>query len=491
MPRCRWNTPCIVHGVSSLRTRAGRAISIALAAVLGGACAVDEVGEGEEELAASNPSAATSVSMPACGVALANFDGVAAYSNAASSGTGVSCKGLISTGYGYQCVELAMRYFKTKHGFSWRGNASALLANAPRDKVDVFMNGDSAHPPVPGDLIVWPNNTYGHVAVVTAVSGNRIEIIEQNVRGNGRATLTYSGGRIGARWGNWVPTGWAHAKANTRPPSGGAGGPGGGTGQDAGSTLPEPATRGSSVVRIELPTVLPEGTSAPIAIRLKNSGTVTWSAARRFRLAVVSPNEATWAFDDVASADPDSKGKGGYFRDAGDGRVFLPADVAPGATVTLRARVSAPASRANGDRVKLAFQMIEEGVSTFGSRTTREIDVCTPGAEGCIAAPPTSDAGVVEEIEEDGGGLDAPSRSPSEDTETVPSPRASSDDDLDEDLSPQQSSCAVGRSGPRAARDVIVAVGLGLVLASAALRRRRRSPGGGVSGSTATSKGRA
>jgi surface antigen len=161
-----------------------------------------------------NPSYTEAASMPACGTALASFNGTTAYSNGANTGTGVSCGGTGSYGYRYQCVELVMRHFQTKWGLRWYGNARDLLNNAPRDKVDVFGNGDRTHPPVPGDMVVWQNGTWGHVALVTAVRAGAVDIIEQNVSGSGKASLPYDGARIGARWGSWVPQGWAHARAN-------------------------------------------------------------------------------------------------------------------------------------------------------------------------------------------------------------------------------------------------------------------------------------
>jgi CHAP domain len=171
-----------------------------------------------------NPSAeaVSGLTMPACGTALAGFDGTTAYSNGADTSTGYSCAGSGAYGYRYQCVELVMRHFTTHWGLRWYGNARDLLNWAPRDKVDVFYNGDAAHPPVAGDMVVWEVGTYGHVALVTSVSATQVAVIEQNVYGNGTALLPYDGARIGARWTNWVPAGWAHAKANggtSSPPS--------------------------------------------------------------------------------------------------------------------------------------------------------------------------------------------------------------------------------------------------------------------------------
>ncbi len=172
--------------------------------------------------------------MPACGTTLQTFDGTAAKSNGSYTGSGTACAGTggIAGGLQYQCVELVMRHFKSKWNLRWYGNARDLLNGAPRDTVSVFRNGDAAHPPVPGDMVVWEVGPWGHVALVTAVGGGFVDVIEQNVsNGNGKARLPFANGRIGARWGSWVPAGWAHAKANTSGGAnpGGANTSGGGT----------------------------------------------------------------------------------------------------------------------------------------------------------------------------------------------------------------------------------------------------------------------
>jgi hypothetical protein len=166
-----------------------------------------------------NPSArgTTPQELTSCGVPLASFQGTTAFSNGANTGTGLSCAGSGPTGLRYQCAELVMRHFQTTWGFRWFGNAKDLLRNAPAATVAVRANGDAAHPPVPGDMLVWTNGTWGHVALVVAVRPNAVDLIEQNVIGNGRVTLPYDGKRVGARWNTWVPAGWAHALANAPP----------------------------------------------------------------------------------------------------------------------------------------------------------------------------------------------------------------------------------------------------------------------------------
>lgn len=175
----------------------------------------------DEELtetdAVVNPSGdEQALTMPSCGTSLAWFDGTDARSNAGNTGTGNSCAGVggIAGGLQYQCVELVMRHFKRKWDLRWYGNAKDLLDNAPRASVDVINNGDVAHPPQPGDMIVWKTGQWGHVALVTAVGADFVDIIEQNVNGSGSARLPFRDGTVGARWNSWVPAGWAHAKAN-------------------------------------------------------------------------------------------------------------------------------------------------------------------------------------------------------------------------------------------------------------------------------------
>jgi len=121
-----------------------------------------------------------------------------AKSNGVDTGTGYSCAGPGSYGLRYQCVELVMRHFITHWKIWWHGNAGELLDTAkiksrytygsPAD-VKVYLNGDSAHPPVPGDAIVWKNGEFGHVALVIATRSGWVDIMEQNVA----ATVTVPG----------------------------------------------------------------------------------------------------------------------------------------------------------------------------------------------------------------------------------------------------------------------------------------------------------
>ncbi|MDP2341594.1 MAG: CHAP domain-containing protein [Deltaproteobacteria bacterium] len=205
--------------------------TLALAALGMLGCVNDVIDEAElaeltETTEIVNPSGEEeqALTVPSCGTVLQTFDGTAARSNGQYSGTGTACAGTggVAGGLQYQCVELVMRHFKTKWNLRWYGNAKTLLDGAPRSDVNVYLNGDAAHPPVPGDMVVWKTGTWGHVALVTAVGSTFVDVIEQNVsNSNGKARLPYDGRRIGARWGSWVPAGWAHAKANTATGGGG------------------------------------------------------------------------------------------------------------------------------------------------------------------------------------------------------------------------------------------------------------------------------
>ena len=175
--------------------------------------------ETEDEPPVANPSYYELGGSPACGTVLATWDGTSAFSNGQNMGTGWSCAGTGAYGYQYQCVELVMRHFKQKWGVSWTvGYAKYTLDKAPSSSVETFKNGDAAHPPVPGDMLVWGDSTYGHVALITEVTASSVKVLEQNVKGSGTATFSYDGKTVGSRWGTWHPLGWAHAKANKSAP---------------------------------------------------------------------------------------------------------------------------------------------------------------------------------------------------------------------------------------------------------------------------------
>jgi len=121
---------------------------------------------------------------PSCGITLASFNGVAAYSNGVDQCSGYSCDGYGTYGYEYQCVELAQRYFATFFNTApiWYANAIDMCSTHP-------SNVQKTSTPHPGDLIVLNTDPpYGHVAVITQVSANNISVIEQNADASGKNT---------------------------------------------------------------------------------------------------------------------------------------------------------------------------------------------------------------------------------------------------------------------------------------------------------------
>ena len=124
---------------------------------------------------------------PSCGSTLSSFNGIDAKSNGHDQCTGSCCGGSISTGCAYQCVELAQRYFSKKYGITkiWYDNANQMCSNHP-DGVKKTSN------PQPGDLWVRNSGTYGHVAVITKVHTNTVDVIEQNSSPSGKNTYSKS-----------------------------------------------------------------------------------------------------------------------------------------------------------------------------------------------------------------------------------------------------------------------------------------------------------
>jgi hypothetical protein len=81
----------------------------------------------------------------------------------------------------YQCVELYRRWVESNLQLTYHPQNAKHLGEAIGDDPDytVYWNGNTTKP-VPGDALIWTNSGYGHVAIVTSVSGNTIHFIQQN-----------------------------------------------------------------------------------------------------------------------------------------------------------------------------------------------------------------------------------------------------------------------------------------------------------------------
>ncbi len=162
-----------------------------------------------------------------CGTPLAEIDGVWAYSNDWDTGTGESCAGAADNGsLRYQCVEVAQRYMEAMFGMPavWREVwvAADMCTHHPAGTTVHWVS--EGYRPAHGDLAVWTDDGYGHVAVVRTVYEDAIEIVEQNSTYDGVDVLY--GDPIGGYFRSWgtAPDCFVAADANgggeVQPPVG-------------------------------------------------------------------------------------------------------------------------------------------------------------------------------------------------------------------------------------------------------------------------------
>jgi len=133
--------------------------------------------------------------------AIDSFNGVAVYDNGPDF-TAIHGKNYSPDGYYYgckwQCVEYVKRYYylKKKHCMpDLFGNARDFFDPAiSQGKINYlrgliqYRNGGDMKPHVE-DLLVFTRAKYGHVAIVTAVESDYIEIIQQNVASGTRQKI--------------------------------------------------------------------------------------------------------------------------------------------------------------------------------------------------------------------------------------------------------------------------------------------------------------
>lgn len=124
-------------------------------------------------------------------------------------------------GQKWQCVEYVKRFYEEAHHHRMpdgTGHAKdffdpAVPHGAPNRRRGMlqFTNGEDAAPRV-DDLLVFRTGTYGHVAVISAVEADEVEVIQQNIYGRPRQRFPLGkddGGRkytIGG--GDHAPAGW-------------------------------------------------------------------------------------------------------------------------------------------------------------------------------------------------------------------------------------------------------------------------------------------
>lgn len=131
-------------------------------------------------------------------------------------------------GQEWQCVEFVKRFFHQAHRHRmpdvW-GHAKEFFDDAvPHGQVNSrrglvqYRNG-GAEPPRAGDLVVFTNGFYGHVAIVSALRSNQVEVIQQNILGRPRDLFPLKSRSNRFRVGDdYAPAGWLRVPAKT--PSG-------------------------------------------------------------------------------------------------------------------------------------------------------------------------------------------------------------------------------------------------------------------------------
>ena len=171
------------------------------------------------------------------GSSWAGGNGVDVHSNAPYDGdvSGNSCAGSTEVfnlsanppqyGYGWQCVELAARMYATRGwgtGLKTVPDAAHIYTNASSLGFTAMANGSiTLANIVPGDMIVTHEATYGHVMLVDSISGNSINVVDQNGNDGGRSTVTYTSSTQTLRDGSYYQiSGVVHSPNNhlTNPP---------------------------------------------------------------------------------------------------------------------------------------------------------------------------------------------------------------------------------------------------------------------------------
>jgi len=124
----------------------------------------------------------------------------------------------------WQCVEYIKRFYydALKHEMpEVMGHADSFFnSETPHGQLNIernliqFKNGQQERPQV-DDLIVWQQDTYGHVAIVCKVLESSIEVVQQNVVSGSRQRLTMTISDDGSVWvgaPSWRPAGWLRKK---------------------------------------------------------------------------------------------------------------------------------------------------------------------------------------------------------------------------------------------------------------------------------------
>lgn len=116
------------------------------------------------------------------GANIGSYEGVIAYSNGSDTGSWSSLEPYCQDGYEFQCVEYVRRFYRLHLGMNtvWYGNANQYYDNGPGWGLERYPNNGTSLPQ-PDDILCFNYGSVGHVAIVTSVTSNRVNVIQQNV----------------------------------------------------------------------------------------------------------------------------------------------------------------------------------------------------------------------------------------------------------------------------------------------------------------------
>jgi len=121
-------------------------------------------------------------------------------------------------GQKWQCVEFIKRFFHQAHDHKmpdvWGHAKDFFDDTVPQSELNnrrgllQYRNGGNIYPKT-GDLVVFTNGGFGHVAIICRVTTNEVQIIQQNVIGSPRQKLPLTWTRTSFNVGDsYQPAGW-------------------------------------------------------------------------------------------------------------------------------------------------------------------------------------------------------------------------------------------------------------------------------------------
>ena len=113
---------------------------------------------------------------------IGSFRGVIAYSNGSETGAYSLSEPVGRDGTKYQCVEYCRRFYRLYYGVDTRGweIPAKYWYDFSRFWGVKRCPNDGKSLPQPTDILCFNNQPYGHVAIVTSVDGNLINVIQEN-----------------------------------------------------------------------------------------------------------------------------------------------------------------------------------------------------------------------------------------------------------------------------------------------------------------------